>query len=295
MLIDEVDRNLDPKRDGVGDLIAVINVGYKAGGTRPVLVPTKGGGWAMEKHSCFAPVAMAGISPNLPDDTRSRCIRVLLMRDWDDTVDETDWEMIEPEAEHIAAQLAAWAERDEHRVRTARPPLPPGIKGRARERWAPLKRVAAAASEEWSAVVDRLALAEAKELAEQREDGLVTERPAVALVRHIGQVWPDDADGIDTHQLVNLLINAYPDQWGAGSPYGRALTAQRLGQLLSGKWKITSGYVYIAGRRLRGYPRAAFVKAWAGIGATPQDEPGKPCNPHEPGSTSPLFENEPNF
>jgi hypothetical protein len=37
--IDEADRNLDPKRPGVEDLLAVINAGYKRGATRPVLVP----------------------------------------------------------------------------------------------------------------------------------------------------------------------------------------------------------------------------------------------------------------
>lgn len=37
ILIDEVDRSLDPKKPGVDDLIAVLNSGYKRGATRPVL------------------------------------------------------------------------------------------------------------------------------------------------------------------------------------------------------------------------------------------------------------------
>jgi hypothetical protein len=41
ILIDEADRALDPKREGVNDTLAVINSGYKKGGTRPVLVPGK--------------------------------------------------------------------------------------------------------------------------------------------------------------------------------------------------------------------------------------------------------------
>jgi hypothetical protein len=45
LLIDEVQRNLDPKRDGVGELLSVINSGYKRGGTRPVLVPDGKKGW----------------------------------------------------------------------------------------------------------------------------------------------------------------------------------------------------------------------------------------------------------
>jgi hypothetical protein len=84
ILIDEADRSLNPDRDGVAELLAVLNSGYKRGGTRPVLVPTKDG-WNVSEMPTYAPVAMAGNSPNLPDDTKSRCIRVLLMPDVDGT------------------------------------------------------------------------------------------------------------------------------------------------------------------------------------------------------------------
>ena len=33
LLLDEIDRSLDPKRPGVNDLIALLNSGYKVGGT----------------------------------------------------------------------------------------------------------------------------------------------------------------------------------------------------------------------------------------------------------------------
>ena len=47
MLIDEVDRSLAPDKEGIADLLAILNSGYKRGGTRPVLTPikAKGGGW----------------------------------------------------------------------------------------------------------------------------------------------------------------------------------------------------------------------------------------------------------
>ena len=44
ILIDEADRSLSPDKDGVGELLAVLNSGYKRGGTRPVLVPARTGG-----------------------------------------------------------------------------------------------------------------------------------------------------------------------------------------------------------------------------------------------------------
>jgi hypothetical protein len=86
ILIDEADRNLDPKRPGVEDLLAVINAGYKRGATRPVLVPAKGGGWDADEMPTFAPIALASNSPQLPSDTQSRTIRVLLLPDLEEKV-----------------------------------------------------------------------------------------------------------------------------------------------------------------------------------------------------------------
>lgn len=48
--------------------------------------------------STYGPVALAGNSPNLPDDTRSRCITVLLLPDLDGTVADSDWQHIEEDA-----------------------------------------------------------------------------------------------------------------------------------------------------------------------------------------------------
>jgi hypothetical protein len=69
ILIDEADRSLNPDKEGVADLLAVLNSGYKRGGTRWVLVPAKGGQWEVNEMPTFAAVAMAGNNPNLPEDT----------------------------------------------------------------------------------------------------------------------------------------------------------------------------------------------------------------------------------
>src|SRR5215208_7309071 len=91
ILIDEADRSLNPEKEGIADLLAVLNSGYKRGATRPVLVPAKGGQWEVAEMPTFAAVAMAGNNPNLPEDTRSRIIRVLLLPDLDGTAEETEW------------------------------------------------------------------------------------------------------------------------------------------------------------------------------------------------------------
>jgi len=97
ILLDEADRNLRPDRPGVEDLIGILNSGYRSGATRPVLVQ-RGNGWEAREMPTFAPVAMAGNSPHLPLDTLTRSIRVLLMPDFEGTVEDSDWELIEAEA-----------------------------------------------------------------------------------------------------------------------------------------------------------------------------------------------------
>src|SRR5699024_1474106 len=126
LLIDEVDRSLSPDKPDIGDLIAVLNSGYKKGASRPVLVQ-KGKDWEMVSFPTFAPVAMAGNQPKLPDDTMSRVIRVLIMPDHEGVVEDSDWELIEDEAQQIADQLAAWANQVRQQVRNGeRPALPDG-------------------------------------------------------------------------------------------------------------------------------------------------------------------------
>jgi hypothetical protein len=57
LLIDEVDRTLDPKMDGATDLLATLNSGYRQGGVRLVNVPVGGGRWKAQKMPTYAAVA----------------------------------------------------------------------------------------------------------------------------------------------------------------------------------------------------------------------------------------------
>lgn len=279
ILIDEADRSLSPDKDGVAELLAVLNSGYKRGGTRPVLVSTKDGGWHAREMPTFCPVAMAGNNPNLPEDTKSRSIRVLLMPDISGEVEESDWELIEDEARNLGGRLATWAQMVRDDVRTNRPPLPEGIKGRARERWSPLKRVAAAAGGRWPAAVDALALDDIKRLEIEREDGIMRERPAVALLRHVHEVWNEGETFLATDQLIERLVWEHPEMWGEGSPFGKRLTSQRLGRMLVTAYNLHSERPG-GGGTPRGYVRAALAPAFVRFGLDPS---GKPVNPVEPG------------
>lgn len=275
VLIDEADRALNPKLDGTGELLAVINSGYKIGGTRPVLVPDKENGWKAEEMPTFGPVALAGNNPMLPDDTRSRTIRVLLLPDLDGNVSESDWELIEPDAESLRKRIECWADEVRDFVRSHRPPLPEGVIGRARERWLPLKRVALAAGGRWPAVVDELAANELAAIKQDQEDGMTVERPAVVLLRHLGEVW-DDESFIETRELLDRLIDHCPDMWGSESSFGKELTAQRLGRMLVTAYGIHSAR---QGDSARGYFRAKFTPVWRRMGMTLSGKPTEPTQP----------------
>lgn len=274
ILIDEADRSLNPKKEGVDELLAVLNSGYKKGGTRPVLVQVKGGNWEPKEMPTFAAVVIAGNSPNLPEDTKSRIIRVLLLPDLDGRIEESDWELIEDDAAQLHDEIADWADRVRDTVRTERPALPEGVKGRFREKWAPLKRVAAAAGGEWPEKVDAMALQDIEQYELDKEDGLINERPGVVLLRHIHEIWPREDTGFTAFtaslKIIDLLVGKYPSVWGAESPFGKELNTKRLGSMLARGYRIHSR---LPTRGLpRGYSRADFAKAWRALGVTPPNE-----------------------
>lgn len=269
ILIDEVDRSLDPKKEGVGDLIAVLNSGYKRGATRPVLVPGKGGDWEVAEMSTFSPVAMAGNAPALPDDTKSRCIRVLLMPDLHGTVETSDWEEIEDDAQALAERITEAADSVRDYVKAVRPELPAGCIGRIKERWNPLKRVAAAASPEWEAIADRLIIRDIAEVEMDREDGMTNLPPAVILLQDIAQVWGTGQTFIPSTRIVERLIAHNPQMWGLMSNYGKALTVQRFGRMLVQAFKIHSTR---QGDSPRGYFRHQFDSAFRRMNIAPPQE-----------------------
>jgi Protein of unknown function (DUF3631)/Domain of unknown function (DUF3854)/Family of unknown function (DUF6011) len=267
ILIDEADRSLNQDKEGIADLLAVINSGYKRGATRPVLVPGERGQWEVAEMPTFAAVAMVGNNPNLPDDTRSRIIRVLLLPDLDGSVRDSDWEDIEPDAIELHDHIAAWADHVREQVKSNKPVMPDVIKGRFREKWAPLKRVAEAAGGRWADAVDAMALHDRQEHDMNKEDGLITDKPAVVLLKHIHEVWnAQDASFLASAHLIDLLVLKHPNIWGPESSYGKRLTPARLGRMLAQGYKIHSKQIERGGHR--GYVLADFTRAWRQMGIT---------------------------
>jgi hypothetical protein len=280
IMIDEVDRSLHPNKPGVEDLIGILNSGYKRGSTRPVLVPVKGGGWEVREMPTFAPVAMAGNSPRLPDDTTSRSIRILLMPDLDGTIEDSDWEALDADAQALHDQIAEFADSVRDDVVGMNVDLPKSCIGRAKEKWRPLKRVAVAAGGHWPKVADELISRSLNEDADEREAGLRSLPPGMVLLTDLHAVWPED-DFVPTKDLVGKLILHNPEYWGVGSSYGKPLTDTRLGRMVAQASKITSARP--GGRGPRGYHKSEFLQVWHRLGIG-RIEPGALGEPGAPGA-----------
>lgn len=286
LLLDEVDRNLDPKREGVGDLVAILNSGYKRGATRPTTVPEKGGGWVVRELPTFAAVALAGNSPHLPQDTLSRVIRVLLVQDTDNRAEPSDWEDIERDADDLATALAEWGDEVRERVAGSRPDLPGDLPmhGRDRERWLPLLRVAYAAGGEWPARTVALVRRDLELQRLDREDDLMTYPPAVRVLADLAAVWPEGRSFVPTATLVSALIRHDPDTWGLGSPFGRELTAQRLGRMLARSHRVHTVRDTDAART-RGYALRDLARPFRRYGVPLPGETGRTGRTGETGPT----------
>jgi hypothetical protein len=269
LLIDEVDRTLSPEKPGAGELTAVLNSGYKVGATRPVLTPVKGGGWKECEMETFSPAVLSGNSPLLAEDTRSRTIRILLSPDIDGFIEDSDWEYIEPEAIKLHTTITDWADSVRDDVSRMKVDLPEGCRGRSREKWRPLKRVACAAGGRWPAVADKLTVRDMAEEAADRIDGLRNLPPAVVVMQDLYEIWSDKgfAAGrpfVGTVDLVSMLAEHNTVQWGELSTYGKRLTETRLGRMITQVAKVHSKRERRDGPR--GYYRVDLEPAWHRLG-----------------------------
>jgi hypothetical protein len=262
LLIDEADRALDRSNKNSAEILATLNSGYKRGATRPVLDPSPDGGWVPSEMETFAPVAMAGNSPNLPPDTASRTIEVMLMPST--SVEESEWEFIESDAQQLKERIERWAESHRAAVRDSNPEMPHEVRNRAKEKWKPLARVAEQFGEEWLERTKEMAKADVEQAKRDREDGASVEKPHIILVRHIAEVWPDGQQFVSTNDLVLKLTRYSPEDWGVTSFYGKALTIQRMGRMLSQKFKINSARES-DGSRGRGYRLKGFERVWKAL------------------------------
>ena len=109
-----------------------------------------------------------------------------------------------------------------------------------------------------------------------REDGMVRERPAVLLLKHLHECWPTGEAFLPTATLIASLAASYPQDWGMGSPFGRPLTSQRLGRMLATSYGINSTRLDRVGPR--GYTWAALLPVWRRMGMVRDDRQRAPVH-----------------
>lgn len=277
LLLDEADRSLDPRDPKTKDLIALLNSGYKKGGSRPVLVKSKDN-WVIEEMPTYSPVAIAGNTPLLPDDTRSRCITIRLLPAREDLIEPSDWEYIDHEISALAVKISETTDKHREQVSLVNPQLPNGCANRLRERWRPLKRIASVASEYWANKVDQLIRIDIENDRELADNGDAQVSTNLQIARDLHKIFETEEKALPTSQLVKLLIRTSPEHWSNISYYGKDLTAQRLGRILTGAFGIYSERLT---ESVRGYRSNQFETIWNRLGITP-NKPTEPTYPTEP-------------
>lgn len=150
ILIDEVD-TVYAKAAGTEDITAVINAGYKRGAKVPRCVG-QGADFEVVELSAFAPMALAGLTTNVPDAVRSRSIHFRMRKRIAATEPLARYRRRDAEAEagSMRDALRVWSESTvTDALATARPVLPDGVEDRPAEVWEPLVAVADAVGGQW--------------------------------------------------------------------------------------------------------------------------------------------------
>jgi hypothetical protein len=153
VLLDEIDKTIGRKgaadSESLGLVLAILNGGYRRGRTVRRCV---GRDHTVTKFPIFAPVAFAGISPQLDRAALTRSIPIDMQRRApDEHVDEyVAWDAV-PSGERLRERLAAWVQPRLALLRAARPQRPSAIRDRLAECWVPQLAIADAAGGTWPA------------------------------------------------------------------------------------------------------------------------------------------------
>jgi hypothetical protein len=233
LLLDEVQRTLVQTRSGADlqPIHAVLNAAYRRGGMAEILeeVQQTDGtrSWEVVRHAVYGPIAMAGIAARLPEDVRSRCLQIAMVRR--SGLEPSIPHEVEPIAAELRSRLLASTAAIRETVRTA--PWPSTIDraswGRPSELLYPLAVLADLAGGDWPETIRALQQAQADAAADGVDDS-----PAARLIRDAHRVWREGADAMTSTELSRALASRYPGSWGSAGRYHSDLTPRTLGRML---------------------------------------------------------------
>ena len=239
--------------------LSMVDDGYKSGAAAWVNTMQPSGRWVPEKFTIHGPLGLGGNALSLPAESVSRCVTLRLFRDTTGRAEPYDSELHDDEGNALREALAEWAREAREGIRVD-VDLPEALAhGRPRELWRALGRVGLAAGHRWPDRAMALARRAAAEAASEEANGPGEERPHETLLRHLQEVWPEGSEFEPTLSLLDRLHHHDRGEWMFGGGHGGALTAARLGRMVS-QYGVRSDQPTRGGAR--GYRRADFAKFW---------------------------------
>ncbi len=264
ILYDEIDNVFSKSEEGMSDLRAALNAGYRRN-ARSTRCINKGEG--VVDFPSYAALAVAGLK-ELPPALATRAIFIHMRRRApDEPKEDFRLKYHTAEAKPIMEALEQWAIEVETAISVDEVAMPPEITDRAADIWEPLLAVADAAGGDWP---DR-ARAAAIYLTGAAKDDTVT--GAVELLSHIKDAFLD-ADKIHTTTLLDRLHGRDESPWL--DIRGKPLTGRQLADMLR-PYRIKSAQVKISGTNHQGYHRSDYELAWKSY--LPGGDPTAPTAP----------------
>ena len=249
LLLDEADRSFEGGENGRGDLLGILNSGYKRGAT----VDRCGGANRdkLESFAVFCPKAFAGIG-ELPDTTQDRCLPIRLERQVRGRRRRFLEDHVEREMTPIRDQLAEWAETEDAKNKLSVTILdhafPESLSDRAVEVCDSLFKIAIAAGDEW---YERIREATAVVFGAELDENQTTLQ--LAAIRDAFQ----QDDRLSTSDLIDRLLEQddlpFPNWWWKETD--KKAIGKSLARMLK-PFCVKAKKFRIEGEQVRGYERA---------------------------------------
>jgi hypothetical protein len=253
LLLDESDAAFSGEKEYAEALRGILNTGYQRNGTSSLCVG-QGANITYRDFSTFSPKAIAGIG-KLPDTVASRAIRIeLKRRAKSEAIHKFRERDARVESAPIYQALLGWARCDAviDALRTARPPMPPGLRDRGEDVVEPLLAIADLAGGDWPQQARQAVVALMGSASEQDVN--------VELLHDIFDVFQDACVSfVPSDDLVKKLSELDSRPWGDwknGRPISTRGLADRLKPFGIEPKRNTAGTA-------RGYDRERFEDAWA--------------------------------
>jgi hypothetical protein len=248
LLIDEVDTIFDRRGSGAEDVRALLNAGYRRGGS----VLRASGKRGVTRFDVFAPVALAGIG-RLPDTVQDRSIVLRLKRRGSgDSVEKLRRREVEAGVLALRTSIDRWVNQNLG-ILAELPTVVPDVLGdRASDIWEPLLAIALLAGGEWPerAASAAIKLSVPAEDDDSGSDGvrlLADVRNAFGLLRR---------DRVSSADLVRAL-NEIED-----APWGEQGTDPHVLARMLRPFEVKPRLVRVGEAVFRGYLKSDFVDSF---------------------------------